>query len=261
MPPLTFKSFLMGPNPPREASKWHPAVAFLAGLGVLLLGQATPIVAVAFLYTGRARHHGPGHASSPPDIETVTRIFQDRGGALLVLTQAVMALLTMVVASRYQMKASTALALEPPPAGPRAFVYALLVLVPLLAIINVTTYSIAPESYLADYRQFLDLVRGPEPWLSFAAIGIGAPMWEEMLFRGFLLPPLIGGLGFWPAALLVSAAWTALHIGYSIVGLAEVFLIGIYFAWLLRRTGSLWVPIACHAGYNVSLFLLMRFWT
>ncbi|MBS0241753.1 MAG: CPBP family intramembrane metalloprotease, partial [Proteobacteria bacterium] len=38
----------------------------------------------------------------------------------------------------------------------------------------------------------------------------------------------------------------------------EVFVLGIYFAWLLKRTGSLWVPIACHALYNGVLFAAMR---
>jgi membrane protease YdiL (CAAX protease family) len=36
-------------------------------------------------------------------------------------------------------------------------------------------------------------------------------------------------------------------------------MIGLFFAWLLRQTGSLWVPISCHAAYNALLFLALRY--
>jgi membrane protease YdiL (CAAX protease family) len=38
-----------------------------------------------------------------------------------------------------------------------------------------------------------------------------------------------------------------------------VVLIGFYFSWLLVRTGSLWVPIFCHATYNTALVLALRY--
>ena len=41
-----------------------------------------------------------------------------------------------------------------------------------------------------------------------------------------------------------------MHAGYSTVGIVEVFLIGLFFSWLLWRTGSLRVAIFCHALYN-----------
>ena len=40
-------------------------------------------------------------------------------------------------------------------------------------------------------------------------------------------------------------------------GLAEVFLIGLYFSWLIKKTGSLRVPLFCHAIYNLSVILLL----
>jgi membrane protease YdiL (CAAX protease family) len=49
-----------------------------------------------------------------------------------------------------------------------------------------------------------------------------------------------------------------LHAGYSAVGLVEVFSIGLIFSWLLWRTGSLWVPIFCHAVYNILVVLVLR---
>lgn len=256
---LTFRAFILGPDAEREASRWPPLLAVLGALAIVIAGQLAPIVAVGMMLATR-RHHGVGRAVPAPDPDAIARVFQERGLALTVLSQAVLALLTFALASCYRMRPVTALGLEPPKGGARTYVYAILVMVPLLAIINFATYTIAPQAYMSDYRQFLELARGPQPWLAFVAVGIGAPMWEEALFRGFLLAPLAASIRFWPAAALISAAWAALHFTYSATGLAEVFLVGLFFAWLVRRTGSLWVPILCHAAYNSVLFLSLRYW-
>jgi hypothetical protein len=106
----------------------------------------------------------------------------------------------------------------------------------------------------------VDLVRGPNWGLAAAVIGIGAPLSEELLFRGFLLSALAQSrTGFWWAAIVSSALWTALHVGYSAVGILEVFVIGLFFSWLLWRTGSLRVAIFCHAVYNSLIVLALRF--
>jgi membrane protease YdiL (CAAX protease family) len=46
-------------------------------------------------------------------------------------------------------------------------------------------------------------------------------------------------------------------VGYSLAGVIEVFLIGIYFSWLLWRTGSLRVALFCHALYNSLIVLVL----
>jgi membrane protease YdiL (CAAX protease family) len=254
MPPLTFRTFLQGPDPEREPSPWHPLAAFLVALFIVAIGQLVPIIAAALLAAGERVGGGGG------DAQVMARIYAERTGALLVLAQAVMAIATLAVAGRGR-PFSQVLALVPANGGARVYLFAGATMAVLLAVLNFITYQVAPESFLADFRQFRELVKGPEPWLMFAAIGIGAPMWEEMLFRGFLLPPLAKMTGFWPAALATSGLWTGLHLGYSLIGLGEVFLIGLFFAWLMRRTGSLWVPIACHGAYNALLFLALRFYT
>jgi hypothetical protein len=89
-------------------------------------------------------------------------------------------------------------------------------------------------------------------------MAVGAPLSEELLFRGFLLGALAQTqLGFIGAALLSTVAWTALHPGYSLVGLLDVLANGLLFCWLLWRTGSLRVPLLCHAAYNGSIVLAL----
>lgn len=255
MSTLTFRGFIAGPRVWRKQSPWHPLLAALAAVAVVVVGQLTPIVAIA-LMTGAAPQGVP---SGRPGEDVLYQLSEGSGPTLLLLSQAVLALLTIAVASLYRARFQEVLSLEAADGGRRAYLFALLIMVPLLALVNVAAYALHPAGFISDFRQFAGLTRVDQPVTAFLAIAVGAPLWEEMLFRGFLLGSLAGALGFWPATVLVAAAWTALHIGYSWVGLAEVFIIGLYFSWLLWRTGSLCVPIACHALYNGALFIVLRY--
>ena len=52
-----------------------------------------------------------------------------------------------------------------------------------------------------------------------------------------------------------SALWASMHLGYPPQVLVLVFLIGLMLTSVLLRSGSLWLPILCHAAYNGSSFL------
>jgi membrane protease YdiL (CAAX protease family) len=252
---LTLRAFLVGPSAWRSQNRWHPLLAVLAAIGVVVAGQLAPIVVLALMRGDLAQSVPSGRVGE----ETLYQFAEGAGAPLLLLSQSMLALLTIAVASLYRGRFSEVLCLVRPDGGGRAYAFALLLLVPLLAAINAVAYWLSPAGFLADFKQFASLARTPQPVTAFLAIAVGAPLWEEMLFRGFLVGPIAGWIGFWPAAVLISGAWTALHLGYSAVGLAEVFLIGLYFSWLLWRTGSLWVPIACHAIYNGCLFVALRY--
>lgn len=89
-------------------------------------------------------------------------------------------------------------------------------------------------------------------WLGtvFLAIVI-APLWEEIVFRGFLLSALAQSrLGIMGGALVTNTLWTLLHSDYSVAGLASVFLAGAMLTWFLWRTGSIRIAIVAHAVYN-----------
>lgn len=221
----------------------------------------------------------------------------------------------------------------------------------LLIPYNLAIFTLWPKDFTQDLRPFADLARSPAAWLAGLVVAVGAPLSEELLFRGFLLPalaltapatlvaialialivqmlvpfllpivvpvavqpfpagPLVFGLNlalllvsaivvgaryalpslfgatsptalssapptttpsdsptgsptvepvtFALAALFTTSAWTLMHIGYSVVGLLEVSMIGLYFCWLIWRTGNLWLTIALHAFYNGAQFLVL----
>ncbi len=86
-----------------------------------------------------------------------------------------------------------------------------------------------------------------------------APALEETLFRGLLLPALRRQWKFWPAAVVVTAVFTGLHVaqtGAYLPALAGIFACGLALAWLREQTGSLWPAIAFHMGFNSTPFLV-----
>ena len=61
------------------------------------------------------------------------------------------------------------------------------------------------------------------------------------------------GIGFWPAAVSLSVAFGAMHLGNpgeGLVGAASVAVTGLVFALALRRTGNLWLAVGWHAGFD-----------
>jgi membrane protease YdiL (CAAX protease family) len=174
--------------------------------------------------------------------------------------QIFVVLLTLAAARFHAPDRAEALALRPPAQGWRVLPVALL---PLFLVGGAWTGIISflnPDAVLHDLRPFQQLLHGDAFWLMLLVIGLGAPLSEEILFRGFMFPGLAKSrLGFVGAGILSSILWTMLHAGYSLFGLLEVLSIGFYFAWLLVRTGSLWTTIFCHAVYNTVMAVGLYF--
>lgn len=95
-----------------------------------------------------------------------------------------------------------------------------------------------------------DVARYALGWAgAFLLVGV----YEEFFFRGYLQFTLTSGMGFWPAALLLSAAFGAVHLrnpGEGPVGALSVFVTGMFLCFTLRRTGTLWFAIGFHAAYD-----------
>ena len=85
--------------------------------------------------------------------------------------------------------------------------------------------------------------------LDFLMVGVR----EEVMYRGYLQATLTRGVGFWPAAVLVSILFGAGHIanaGETTVGVIGVMIRALFYCLLLRLTGSLWAGIGFHAAWD-----------
>ncbi len=83
----------------------------------------------------------------------------------------------------------------------------------------------------------------------FLAVGF----FEEFLTRGYTQFTLTQGIGFWPAAILLSLAFGGLHLGNpgeNKVGIVAVVAIALFFCLTLYRTGTLWFAVGFHAAWD-----------
>jgi len=78
-------------------------------------------------------------------------------------------------------------------------------------------------------------------------------LFEEFLFRGYMQYTLGDGIGFWPAAIVLSLIFGGAHLGNpgeGWVGAASVVLIALFFCFSLKRTGNLWYAVGLHASFD-----------
>ncbi len=87
-------------------------------------------------------------------------------------------------------------------------------------------------------------------WLiGFFLVGV----FEEFAFRGYMQYTLASGIGFWPAALILSVGFGSIHLGNpgeGLVGALSVVAIALFFCLTLRRTGNLWFAIGLHCSFD-----------
>jgi uncharacterized protein len=91
--------------------------------------------------------------------------------------------------------------------------------------------------------------------ISWLAVFLMVGLAEEFVFRGYLLKTLTEGMGFWPASIVLSLAFGAVHYGNpgeNPIGLATVVLVGLFFCLTVRRTGNLWFAVGAHATHDFA---------
>ena len=92
--------------------------------------------------------------------------------------------------------------------------------------------------------------------LLWAVVFVLVGIWEESFFRGYALITLADGIGFWPAASVLSAFFCFTHLvgnaGEAWAGMPQIFLISMLFCLTLRRTGNLWFAVGMHAGWDYA---------
>jgi len=124
-------------------------------------------------------------------------------------------------------------------AGLVGFVCALLV----SAIQYLVGWSIEEQTWL------LELLSDRETLLSVLPfVVVVMPISEEALFRGYVFRFLSQRAGVATAYIVSAATFSAVHL--HLPGVPTYFIVGLLFAWVCRRTGSLLAPMAGHVTYN-----------
>jgi uncharacterized protein len=89
--------------------------------------------------------------------------------------------------------------------------------------------------------------------LLWALIFLFVGFFEEFMFRGYPQFALAMGIGFWPAAVVLSAGFAAVHRlngGEDWIGVLSVFAVAMFFCLTLKRTGNLWFAVGLHSAFD-----------
>lgn len=81
------------------------------------------------------------------------------------------------------------------------------------------------------------------------------PFFEELVFRGWVYAGLTGKIGERKAMLISAALFAVIH--GDAPALIPLFVLGMIFAWVYRKSGSLWASVLLHAMWNATTFSLL----
>lgn len=114
---------------------------------------------------------------------------------------------------------------------------------------------VLPESWhIIDVEQMLAHEKGVRLGFVLAGVALLAPLCEEVAFRGAIQQPLVARLGVVRGLLLTAILFSALH--FDPIGFLPLLELGLFFGWLLWRTGSLWASILAHSISNTTAAVL-----
>ena len=99
------------------------------------------------------------------------------------------------------------------------------------------------------------------PWLAFVYFGIGAPVQEEVIFRGLLQTTFAVNLASTQTAnenpgriaiFVVAALFAAIHLVVGPLTAVCAFVLAVLAGEIRQRSGSLSPAIICHALFNIA---------
>ncbi|MEM1058080.1 MAG: type II CAAX endopeptidase family protein [Verrucomicrobiota bacterium] len=134
------------------------------------------------------------------------------------------------------------------------------IIFPANLISNLVLQGFGVETGLQDpVQRFLE-TDDPDRLMGMLFVGvIFAPIMEEVLFRGLLQPMLKAALGLWPAVLLTSLIFAAIH--FHLPAFTALFVLAVIMSLAYEYTGSVMVCILIHMffnAYQLGFMLLLR---
>ena len=142
-----------------------------------------------------------------------------------------------------------------------SFVFAMMIVGAILVAFGWQTW--VQDSLGAKPQEAVTLVRETSDVGLLVAMAVTAvifaPITEELIFRGYLYPVVKRFTDRWFASIFSGVLFGVIH--FNVMALPMLALMGFILAVIYERSGSLWVPIGCHAAFNatsVGLMLISR---
>lgn len=130
----------------------------------------------------------------------------------------------------------------------------------LTFVVAMALYSLLPhaEQDLKHRMDFVSIMPVNDLWITITLLSAVA-LHEELLFRGMLLPLLRRACGsWWPAVLISSMIFGALHFQQGWLGMVQVSGLSIVFSLVFIQSRSLLAVMVAHFGFDFLQFQLLR---
>jgi membrane protease YdiL (CAAX protease family) len=89
-------------------------------------------------------------------------------------------------------------------------------------------------------------------WILWLALAVGAPVFEETCFRGFIFTGLAASRLRWQGATLITALlWAAIHVQYDWYGISAIFALGLVLGTARAMTKSTLLTMFLHCLINL----------
>jgi membrane protease YdiL (CAAX protease family) len=226
------------PEPPRRGPErwtpWSAPAALVAGLGATLV--------VSFLLLGIALALGGGSAEHPPGwVNVAGLVVQDSlfaGSAVLFASMAVRA-------------RPWHFGLRPPASLKRAAGLTVLAFGVFIVFSALWLLLVGSDDH-QDIGKELGVGHGTAAIAAVTVlVTVGAPLAEELFFRGFFFAAIRNWRGPWPAAIITGLVFGGAHaLGSPVAYLLPLAVLGVALCLLYQWTGSLYPGMVLHCINN-----------
>ena len=129
------------------------------------------------------------------------------------------------------------------------------VLVPLISLPILLLSDADQEELSAPARELTDKATGVGVLVLALVVVVGAPLAEEVFYRGLLQRTLLRRLSVWPAMIITSVVFGASH--FQALQFPALASFGLVLSYLAHRTGRLGLNIWAHVGFNATTVAIL----
>lgn len=236
---------------PGGVNRWSPAMTVLLTIGLLVISMLIQIVVLVGFGVAQAVRHADGAEDPAVLQESIQPILEANFGWVLSLSLVVSApplILAVLGLAKLRGPVRQYLALK-------GFSWKAGLMWTGACGVFLAGFEILSRTLerppVPDFMVEAYTTIGYLPLL-YIAIVVAAPLFEELLFRGFLLPPLADSrLGATGAVILTAAAFAVVHLQYDLFDMSAVFGLGVLLGAARLHSGSTTLVILLHAAINL----------
>lgn len=132
--------------------------------------------------------------------------------------------------------------------------------IPLQGLVALTGIGLGLAEYqILRPEPMVDALSWASIWLPALILVVATGFVEELVFRGVMQRSSLEVLGRW-GLIYAAGLFSVLYIGYlSAAQVGFAFLVGLFFGWIVKKTGSLLGVALSHGITNVALYLVIPF--